>query len=420
MGLNGWYVGDGMPLCSDLPKRHFLKKGATYRLLGSSPSPRLLNEPDEWATREGVRRVFLRKDSALYEKICNKESPNNKSCRYQSKLVLDVDLPCTGTECDIDAPRVVEVEAGLFYEYSRMPCANQAFYDNAKLMQRVKQVNYYCEDPRMEVGGISCCKHGSNDAIMSLELFEGEQMTFASAKARCLENNLEVCESPSIDCNGCDRNLGHWTSQPCDLMTKIDLEGKVAVVHSSTHEKAKDKFSWEVQEDTKTFFRADWSGSIDQMLLSNYDSKCAEMGCLRDSFDNLCLCPTSVSETQAFTRAPSKQEVLRDLHIGYFHPSAYDKEFQTQDLGSGVLMHSTDGLISDKSIFEVVDENGITHLRKNVKSTVSLGNGPLSFRNPPNLMSVVNPEPRDGHYEIDAGLDHYFVSWCFLFLFWIS
>ncbi len=35
--LVGGYIGDRYPLCVDLPERGFLKIGATYRFLGSSP-----------------------------------------------------------------------------------------------------------------------------------------------------------------------------------------------------------------------------------------------------------------------------------------------------------------------------------------------------------------------------------------------
>jgi hypothetical protein len=39
--LYGGYIGDGFPLCVDLPPKHFLRRGATYRLLGSKASPEL-------------------------------------------------------------------------------------------------------------------------------------------------------------------------------------------------------------------------------------------------------------------------------------------------------------------------------------------------------------------------------------------
>ena len=37
--LVGGYIGDHVPLCEDLPSKHHLRKGATYRALGSVPQP---------------------------------------------------------------------------------------------------------------------------------------------------------------------------------------------------------------------------------------------------------------------------------------------------------------------------------------------------------------------------------------------
>ena len=49
MGLNGRYIGDGFPLCADLPKHHFLKRGAKYVLLGYNPQPELQeDDPVNW------------------------------------------------------------------------------------------------------------------------------------------------------------------------------------------------------------------------------------------------------------------------------------------------------------------------------------------------------------------------------------
>jgi uncharacterized protein (DUF1800 family) len=56
----------------------------------------------------------------------------------------------------------------------------------------------------------------------------------------------------------------------------------------------------------------------------------------------------------------------------------------------------------------VTDDNGVAHLRKNVRLTVSIVGANLSFRNPVHFMSFADPEPRDAQYETDAALDHYF------------
>ena len=37
--LVGGYIGDHVPLCEDLPSKHHLRKGATYRALGATPKP---------------------------------------------------------------------------------------------------------------------------------------------------------------------------------------------------------------------------------------------------------------------------------------------------------------------------------------------------------------------------------------------
>ena len=38
MDLHDNYVGDGYPLCSEMPRRAFLRVGARYRFLGYSPT----------------------------------------------------------------------------------------------------------------------------------------------------------------------------------------------------------------------------------------------------------------------------------------------------------------------------------------------------------------------------------------------
>jgi hypothetical protein len=48
MDLDGNYIGDRVPLCADLPEYQFLKKGAKYRLLGSSVTPLLHHQPTFW------------------------------------------------------------------------------------------------------------------------------------------------------------------------------------------------------------------------------------------------------------------------------------------------------------------------------------------------------------------------------------
>ena len=45
MNLHNEFIGDTYPLCVDFPSKQFLRKGATYRLLGSYPLPTEQHEP---------------------------------------------------------------------------------------------------------------------------------------------------------------------------------------------------------------------------------------------------------------------------------------------------------------------------------------------------------------------------------------
>lgn len=149
MGLNGKYIGDGMPLCADLPDKHFLKKGASYRLLGSHSFPDLHVEPEDWAESTDVVRLQLSESSDLYQVLCNPDGSG--TCDYRGKIVLDSDLVCHGMECGIDTPRVIDV-GGIFYEYVRMPCVNQAFFNGGRAL-KPRWWTWSCGDPRLEIGG---------------------------------------------------------------------------------------------------------------------------------------------------------------------------------------------------------------------------------------------------------------------------
>ena len=407
MGLNRAYVGDGYPLCADLPSQHFLKRGATYRLLGPKPKPRLLNDPESWTNSTVTKRFALDKSSSLYQALCKL---SGGACSYPAKVVLQSNIACMGIECEIDEPRIVEVN-GMYYEYARLPCVEQAFYNNPAMM--TNQWGWaYCADRRTAAGSVACCPDSTGRANISLVKFDGEKLTFDRSVARCKANGMAACEVPWWQCNGCTTQLGYWTTHSCNLVVKVHRDGKVGMVHEvldSRPNVGKDIY-YNVRKDTKTSFRVDWQGPLNT-LLSSYNTQCVAMGCKFDSMQNVCLCPVSVvADSPVFSSTPTLTQVLRQLPIGSFSPDILTGSYSARDLSGGVRMHSMDGLFSVKSIFQVTDANGVTHFRKNVKSTVTVGSGALSFRNPPHFISLAFPELRDAVYETDAGLDHYFVS----------
>jgi hypothetical protein len=157
MGLDRRYIGDGVPLCANLPNKHFLKRGATYRLLGRNSSPNLqIKNPAEWESDSNFKYLSLPKSGALFRKLCGSQTPGN--CQFSTTVVLDQNFDCTGEECKVDTVRTLEVEDGIFYEYVRPPCVYLAFFDDAKLIvRRNKWRRLTCADPRTEVASASCC-----------------------------------------------------------------------------------------------------------------------------------------------------------------------------------------------------------------------------------------------------------------------
>ena len=411
MGLNRQYIGDGLPLCEDLPDQHFLKQGATYRLLGASSGPNLINEPESWARENKGNRLRLDGTSALLEAICGQLAQGDQ-CRWEAVVVLDKDLQCSGVECEIEAPRVVQVADDVFYEYTRVPCSQLSFYDGQAILPYGGALS--CENPSiLGSGGANCCSQTSMEGDgESFEYFIGERLSYEGARQRCRENGMDICLGSPTDCSlqtgTCDDSVGYWTNYPCQMQVKVNLEGKVGIVHYFPYDVVKkDWVHWNVREDTKTFFRVDWDGPIDK-LVADYEKACDFLGCSRDFSDNLCLCPAEITERQVFSKKPSRDEVLAELKIGAYRPPSNMKK---RKQGDGVWMYSDNGKYSSKSIFEVIDDNGIKQYRKNVMSKVIVGTNSgvsLSFRNPPHMISFTNPELRDAHYETDAGLDQYF------------
>jgi cullin-associated NEDD8-dissociated protein 1 len=138
------YIGDGFPLCVDLPKHAFLKSGAHYRYLGSTPHYDKLKgtgsrDYGEYG-EDSQAHVELKTDSALYKQLCGATS---ESCNFKSVLTLSENLSCSSSECDLDQVRIVKLaNAGtkengdryhVYYEYVRQACVQQSFFANPKV-----------------------------------------------------------------------------------------------------------------------------------------------------------------------------------------------------------------------------------------------------------------------------------------------
>ena len=164
-----------------------------------------------------------------------------------------------------------------------------------------------------------------------------------------------------------------------------------------------------VQNQTKNFFRVDWSGDIDTVL-----SNCTSIPSCRLAVDGECICDVTVKNEQVFYdqgsgpwSSPTRSDVLTQLHVGAFDPSM-PNPFVSFNVGGVVKKITANGTLTSESVFEVVDDFGVRRLRKNVRSSVQIVGHNASFRNPVHFVQIVDGSRYEMQAETDAALDHYF------------
>lgn len=254
----GGFIGDrSAPLCSDLPAKHFTRKGAIYKLLGPSPKPELHTDKDSWGPE--TKRLELSPSSPLFDKLCS-PSPSGE-CTFPSNIVLDSNLiyddaAKMGDEWAVDTIRTVKLLAAgmsspIYYEYVRQPCVEYSYYGNAVKMMKGEVVSggvqtypAVCGDPRLPIATPMCCSSGwqtTNELGHIYCNYQGERTTFESAQAVCAANGEEQCQpwkhtellGGQCASGSKGRHFRSWASVGCSLRAKIDLDsGDVAIVVS--------------------------------------------------------------------------------------------------------------------------------------------------------------------------------------------
>ena len=130
--LYGGHLGDGAPLCSELPTRHFLAASARWSYLGVSSTAVRQPEMMAYTTanklnalgRNGAPRMVLDPvGSSLHAALCRRAS-TSRPCNFASEVELNVSLLCNGDECLVDTVAVVDVpdpvsNVTVHYEYIR-------------------------------------------------------------------------------------------------------------------------------------------------------------------------------------------------------------------------------------------------------------------------------------------------------------
>ena len=127
--LLGRYIGDKNPLCNDLPKRQFLRKGAVYRLQGSWNMPEMQYDPPSWKNMD--RKYFeLENVSGLFRYLCNSNDISG-TCDFRPEIHLTENLSCIGLECKVENVRLVKVQ-DVYYEYVRPACIESSFHKSRR------------------------------------------------------------------------------------------------------------------------------------------------------------------------------------------------------------------------------------------------------------------------------------------------
>lgn len=406
--LEEGYIGDFYPLCADLPSKSFLRIGAKYRLLGSSPLPELLLEDDKtWALLAETKRFKLETGSGLYDRLC---APFGGSCTFPSVVVLDINLACASTECTVDTVRVIQVD-DVFYEYIRVPCVEHSFFENArKVATRARWVNPMCANPKEAVASEACCAPDQKErGATHVCAYAGERTTLATAESRCAAIGQALCNfrNLAVDALCPHRSSYHWTSESCNLSVKVRSDGQVALVHDIGSLTGQPERS--VRNNTISYFPVYWNTGQDYPTPGN---ACGGGSGTCQELDGHCLCGVTVADTQVFLSPPeTAAEILSKLRVGHAGPNIYDGSDFVSTQVNGFVYHSSDGTCCDQnSVFEVIDRNGMTQYLRNVKSVVTVTGTAYSFRNPPQFNSVIPEEysVADAQQETDAVLQYLF------------
>jgi uncharacterized protein (DUF1501 family) len=251
------------------------------------------------------------------------------------------------------------------------------------------------------------------ECLHFFQKYWGERIRYTKAKERCSQ---ALCNRwPRPECStDADPKIGtyclssqqFWTDTSCTLRAKIYGDGTVGIVHSPNNIEP-ESISRSVQNETKTFFRVDWSSGND---VDRITSKCKQISTCFVSIDDICICNVKVNESQVYfdwNEIKIDQDVLMSLRIGAFDPMSVRSDWEIKSI-NGIKIFSIGGKLTPSTIFEVTDNNGVRQLRKNIKSMVQVVGTSASFRNPVHFISLSDAEVHQAQDETDAAIDHYF------------
>ena len=420
LDLYDGYIGDGYPMCVDLPKRPFLRKGFKYHYRGARVVD-LRNLQDS----DGVAAIVTleNRSSSLFQVLCE---PVEAACTFPTEVTLAQSLQCTGIECGLDRAPVVRVVDGsgtdAYYEAVEFPCTRFPFFNNGRFMTGASN-KMICADPRSAAAAPLCCTDDSSGGTGSARCeYHLERTTFPTAASRC----VQVCQGStgvagSESCHPVSRSrYTTWTGRPCSTRVQVQRDGRVNAVHagelhagvSRRRRTASETIADAISVGSKSLFDVVWGEAGGPQAAANCSSSCTVV---EGDAGATCLCDVTASSSAVFTdsqRIPNASEV-EALPLGALDPAAYDEGAYfrcTSALCNAsdvrVWTNTSDELVfTEDTIFEVpIGDGGATKFFKNQELRVSVDGH--SFRNPPTLIDFAYPTLRQAELETDAVLDH--------------
>lgn len=446
--LDDGYIGDGYPLCDDLPAQAFLRAGARYEYTGSSSAEGdILDSSLTNKTFVGPRVRFAPPtNSALYQTLCAPSAEKGGACTFPLRVVLRDNLPCTGTQ-ECNAQRVITVQikdpvAGVvrYYTYHGIPCVRLTLFDNGQIVKRAT-TRQMCADPTTRVGAPVCCnplnplRTASN--FTSECTFLNEVTDYATTKQRCEAMGLVACAGGVTDsaswANTCANALFMWTNDTCSVQVQIYHTGQVGIVDPLAGSYLK-----LLRANSSNVFRVRWQ---DNSFPTTNDAGACPESCtpLPTIEGDTCLCNMTVSSSALYNQFSDLNSInsddavntiARQASIGAGAPSLFDEgtysrcsNDECNRLSNVVVwLHKDDNGLSQRTIFELPSfrAGGRTRYLLNRVSTVYVANS-FSFRNPPHFAPLLgelldNPQEwtsdllwtRRAEYEVEALLEHLF------------
>ncbi len=430
--------GDKVARCQDLPSKHFIRKGATYHLLGGNGELKH-HDQDEWVTKNSdFVQLELEPTSPLYSMLCGADA--NGDCTLPSKVVLEENLVYdeaakNGVEYAVDTIRSLRFKVGstwIYYEYLRPPCVEHSYYRNGKRVTKgqikksagsVEEENM-CADPLLEAATPMCSSAGWETSPHDGSVFchyQHERMTYDSAIAICEANGLEQGwpgDNRQYKAGPCqygiaNRHYRSWANSVCSLKTKVHFEsGQIAIIHAPGPDRSGAvNVEGHVDTETLNFFGVPWEGGTHPTM-----SDCLSTSSCSVHGTEYCICDTDPTESQVYTSSvdvASIDQLISELHIGAPDIDMFDANTYT-NLGScnipNVMVYSKTGDCSSLSIDTIFnfERNSKQYFLMNSKSVVSIPGSSFAYRNPVQFISLSDPEKRDAYYETDEVLDSLF------------